>query len=80
MYSPEVGVSRQPSWLSRVDFPEPDVPIMVTNSPAWMSNDTPRRAYTVSSPTMNLRFTLRSDITMSESIIFYLFCVREGRA
>lgn len=29
-----VGVSRHPNWLSRVDLPEPDVPMMVTNSPS----------------------------------------------
>ena len=33
-YSPLVGVSRQPSWFSRVDLPEPEVPMMVTNSPS----------------------------------------------
>ena len=43
-YSPLVGVSRQPSVLSRVDLPEPEVPMMVTNSPSRMENDTPRRA------------------------------------
>ena len=54
-YSPLVGVSRQPSVFSKVDFPEPDVPMMVTNSPSRMVNETPRRACTVSSPTWKLR-------------------------
>ena len=43
-YSPLVGVSRQPSVFSSVDLPEPDVPIMVTNSPSVMVNETPRNA------------------------------------
>ena len=33
-YSPLVGVSRHPNWLSSVDLPEPDLPMMVTNSPS----------------------------------------------
>ena len=41
--------------ISYVDFPEPDVPMMVTNSPSRMVNETPRRACTVSSPTWKLR-------------------------
>ena len=55
-YSPTVGVSRQPSMFNSVDFPEPDVPMMVTNSPSPMENDTPRNACTVSSPTRKFRF------------------------
>ncbi len=38
------GVSRQPSWLSRVDLPEPDLPMMVTNSPSYILKLTPFRA------------------------------------
>ena len=39
-----------------VDLPEPDVPMMVTNSPSPIENDTPRSACTVSSPTWKFRF------------------------
>jgi hypothetical protein len=31
-YSPELGVSRQPSRFIRVDLPEPDGPMMATYS------------------------------------------------
>ena len=55
MYSPEVGVSRQPRVLSSVDLPEPEEPMMVTNSPSVMVKDTPLSAWTVSSPTMKSR-------------------------
>ena len=48
---PLVGVSRQPRVFNSVDLPEPDVPMMVTNSPSVMEKETPRRAWTVSSPT-----------------------------
>src|SRR6185312_8340134 len=33
---PEVGVSRQPSMLTRVDFQEPEGPVMATHSPEPM--------------------------------------------
>ena len=33
-YSPLVGVSRHPKVFSRVDLPEPEVPMIVTNSPS----------------------------------------------
>ena len=54
-YSPVVGVSRQPRILSMVYFPEPLVPMMVTNAPSDISNATPRKAWTVSEPTWKSR-------------------------
>ena len=33
-----------------VDLPEPLAPMMATNSPGWMSSDTPRTACTSTSP------------------------------
>ena len=35
-YSPLVGVSRHPNVFNKVDLPEPEVPMMVTNSPSLM--------------------------------------------
>lgn len=50
------GRIQQPSMFNSVDLPEPDVPMMVTNSPSPIENDTPRSACTVSSPTWKFRF------------------------
>ena len=33
MYVPDVGRSRQPRMFISVDLPEPEVPMMATNSP-----------------------------------------------
>src|SRR5260370_881353 len=41
---------------NNVDFPEPDGPTMDTNSPAWTSRSTPRKACTSTSPA---RYVLR---------------------
>ena len=43
---PLLGRSSPPSKLSKVDFPDPDLPSSATRSPRWTSNDTPRKAYT----------------------------------
>ena len=40
-YSPSVGVSRQPIRFMRVDLPEPDGPMMATNSFRRMVTSTP---------------------------------------
>src|SRR6266571_4970285 len=47
---PAVGWFIPPSTDRRVLFPEPDCPMMVTNSPASMERFTPASASTVSSP------------------------------
>src|SRR5512137_650893 len=36
--SPDVGISRIPSWFIIVDLPEPDGPMSATNSPSLMSS------------------------------------------
>ena len=46
-YSPAVGVSRQPMMFIRVDFPDPDGPMMETNSPFPIVRDIPRSASSV---------------------------------
>src|SRR5687768_15317327 len=51
-YSPLVGRSRQPRMCMSVDLPEPDGPVTATNSPFSTSMFAPRRARTVTSPTM----------------------------
>ena len=45
--SPLVAGSRPPRTCSRVDLPEPDGPMMATNSPMASSMSTPRTASTV---------------------------------
>ena len=39
----------------KVDLPEPEGPTMATNSPAWMSSETPRRACTARPHGVGLR-------------------------
>lgn len=77
-YSPLVGVSRHPNVFNKVDLPEPDVPMMVTNSPSLMVKETPRKACTISSPTKKSRLMLCSSITfllilLRTLIYFFLF-------
>ncbi|CUQ41756.1 Uncharacterised protein [Flavonifractor plautii] len=45
-YSPRVGTSRQPRMFIIVDLPEPEVPMMATNSPWSMLSVTPSSALT----------------------------------
>src|ERR1051326_6164834 len=49
-YSPCEGVSRQPIKFIKVDFPEPDGPVIATYSPRCTANDTPCSACTFSAP------------------------------
>jgi hypothetical protein len=37
---PLVGLSRSPIIFSKVDFPEPELPTIKTNSPRFIVNDT----------------------------------------
>ena len=47
---PEGGRSSPPSMCSRVDLPDPDVPMIATNSPFSTLSSTPSRAFTRVSP------------------------------
>ena len=47
---PLVGVSRAPMRCMSVDLPDPDGPMIVTNSPLLTRSDTPRTAFTVRRP------------------------------
>ena len=49
-YDPEVGVSRQPMMFIAVDLPEPDGPMMATNSPLPTLRSAPASACTAASP------------------------------
>ena len=69
------------SVFSNVLFPEPEVPMIVTNSPSRIVNDTPRRAWTVSSPTWKSRFILSNVIiSFMTQTISYFCCFPEGPA
>ena len=46
-YVPLVGLSKHPMIFIKVDLPEPDGPIIATNSPLSISSETPLRASTV---------------------------------
>src|SRR5438046_8436083 len=63
-YCPCDGVSRQPIRSIKVDFPDPEGPVMSTYSPRRTSNDTPWSACTFSAP-MSYVFQ-RSRIAISE--------------
>ena len=49
-YCPLVGVSRQPSICMSVDLPDPDGPMIATNSPSFITNDAFLRATVSMSP------------------------------
>src|SRR5690606_4621632 len=49
-YSPLLGRSRQPMMFISVDLPDPEAPMMATNSPARMVRSTSRSTGTVISP------------------------------
>ena len=57
---PSVGRSSPPIRDSSVDLPQPDGPMIATNSPGAMLNDTPRRAVTATSPMRWTRTTFVS--------------------
>lgn len=50
MYVPFEGVSRQPIRFIRVDFPDPEGPMMATYDPRTMEKVTPLRAWICSVP------------------------------
>ena len=58
---PVVGLSKPPSRCKSVDFPQPDGPMIATNSPSCMSIFTPRRAVTLILPTLYdlVKFSVR---------------------
>jgi hypothetical protein len=47
---PEVGLSKQPTMFMKVDLPEPDGPMMAKKSPLPIVTETPRSAFTTTSP------------------------------
>ena len=49
-YAPAVGLSSAPMMFMAVDLPEPDAPMMATNSPSSIEKLTPRRASKAASP------------------------------
>ena len=69
MYSPPVGLSRQPIRFMNVDLPEPDGPMTATNSFFCMDTVTPRSAATICSPT-RYSFT-RSVVRISASVMLH---------
>src|SRR5262249_27891304 len=66
-YWPDVGRSRQPTMCMNVDLPEPDVPFTARNSPRGTSSDTPRSAFTSTSPTTYVLTRLRTEMTVESS-------------
>ena len=48
--SPSLGPSSPPNRCSSVDLPEPEGPMMATNSPLFTTRFTPSRAFTNTSP------------------------------
>src|ERR1700730_18294989 len=58
--SPVLGSSNPAMMRSSVDFPQPDAPIMQTNSPRWMVRSTGASASTSPSPTAKRLVTPRT--------------------
>src|SRR5215216_369786 len=54
-----------PRMPRRVDFPAPDGPMMVTNSPSWIVRSIRRRTYVVVGPAWKARSRFASRITGS---------------
>ena len=50
-YLPEVGLSKSPKICIRVDLPEPEGPMMATNSPSSMLRSIPLRTLSSLPPT-----------------------------
>src|ERR1035437_9631943 len=69
-YLPEVGRSRQPRRFSKVDFPEPDSPMIATNVPRSTVMVTPCKACTTTSP--NRYVFLRFRTSMSADTYAFL--------
>ncbi len=62
---PEVGVSSAAMQCMRVDFPEPDGPMIAANSPRAKSRSTPARALTCASPVPYTLVRSRADATVA---------------
>src|SRR6185436_7940952 len=62
-YSPAEGVSRQPMMCIRVDLPEPEGPMIASDSPASTSRSMPRSACTACAPASYTLVTPRSRMT-----------------
>src|SRR6476620_5209902 len=73
---PDVGLSSPPSRCSIVDLPQPDGPMIATNSPFSTSMDTPRSAGTSILPIMYdlVRFSV-----LRIAFIYWLLNVRRRR-
>src|SRR3989338_3557899 len=67
-YSPLVGLSKNPRICSRVDFPDPEGPIMAINSPSCTEKETPRRAWVPSGYPFSMFLSSRRTI-----VLFSLF-------
>src|SRR5262249_5500521 len=75
-YWPDVGRSRHPTMCMNVDLPDPDVPFTARNSPRGTSSDTPRRAFTSTSPTMYVLTRLRTEMTVESEGFCAWACIR----
>ena len=78
---PDVGASRPPARVSRVDLPEPDGPITATSSPACAAKDTALSACTSVSPSPWMRVTVSSCSTaVMGGAVIVRFLSRAGRS
>ena len=68
---PLVGLSSRPRIFSSVDFPQPDGPMMATNSPSLISKETPLRAVVSISSVRKILERLVTLIIMSCVLLYY---------
>jgi hypothetical protein len=66
-YFPEVGLSSKPRMLSKVDLPQPDGPMMATNSPSSTVKDTLLSAIVSTS-------SVRNDLLIFSTLIIFCQC------
>src|SRR5579875_1317536 len=66
--SPELGLSRPASRPRSVDLPEPDAPMIATNSPRSIVKSKPRRISTVVEPVRRLLRNLSTTMIGLESV------------
>src|SRR3546814_9363353 len=80
--SPSDGRSRQPRMFIRVDLPEPDWPMIATNSPRRMASETPSRARISVSPLRYARQRSEEHTSELQSLMrisYAVFCLQKKK-
>ena len=74
-----MGLSSRPRIFSKVDLPQPEGPMMATNSPSLISNDTPLRAVVSISSVRKILERLDTLIIVLVFTLFFISSVKKNK-